>query len=206
MATKETFILDITVPLLEKQVEMLEKASKAFKEVASGECSSEIGQAYLAANKTSKKLKKKQATDPNKPKRSPSGYHLFMSVHSSSLKEENPGKNQTEILTIVAKKWHDSTVEEKNVYMKQAAVLKDEFELKLEEYNRGLKSSSIDSQSASPTNSTEAMHTFEASEASEELLLLKKRSSDQMLTAGTGTEDGTEDDKNKKPTKKQKAK
>ena len=202
MATKQGFV-DIMTTLLENQVAFLQHAIKAFKEVASGgESTSEIGQAYLAANKTSKKLKKKLAADPNKPKRSPSGYHLFMSVHSSSLKEENPGKNQTEILTIVAKKWHDSTVEEKNVYMKQAAVLKDEFELKLEEYNRGLKSSSIDSQSASPTNSTEAMHTFEASEASEELLLLKKRSSDQMLTAGTGTED----DENSKPTKKVKAK
>jgi hypothetical protein len=202
MATKQGFV-DIMTTLLENQVAFLQHAIKAFKEVASGgESTSEIGQAYLAANKTSKKLKKTLAADPNKPKRSPSGYHLFMSVHSSSLKEENPGKNQTEILTIVAKKWHDSTVEEKNVYMKQAAVLKDEFELKLEEYNRGLKSSSIDSQSASPTNSTEAMHTFEASEASEELLLLKKRSSDQMLTAGTGTED----DENSKPTKKVKAK
>jgi hypothetical protein len=202
MATKQGFV-DIMTTLLENQVAFLQHAIKAFKEVASGgESTSEIGQAYLAANKTSKKLKKKLAADPNKPKRSPSGYHLFMSVHSSSLKEENPGKNQTEILTIVAKKWHDSTVEEKNVYMKQAAVLKDEFELKLEEYNRGLKSSSIDSQSASPTNSTEAMHTFEASEASDELLLLKKRSSDQMLTAGTGTED----DENSKPTKKVKAK
>jgi hypothetical protein len=205
MATKQGFV-DIMTTLLENQVAFLQHAIKAFKEVASGgESTSEIGQAYLAANKTSKKLKKKLAADPNKPKRSPSGYHLFMSVHSSSLKEENPGKNQTEILTIVAKKWHDSTVEEKNVYMKQAAVLKDEFELKLEEYNRSLKSSSIDSQSASPTTSSEALN-MHTSEASEELLLLKKRSSLQMLTAGTGTEDGTEDDKNKKPTKKQKAK
>ena len=205
MATKETFILDITVPLLEKQVEMLEQASKAFKEVASGECSSEIGQAYLAASgKQAKKLKKK-ATDPNKPTRSLSGYHLFMSVHTSSFKEENPDKHQTEILAVVAKKWKDLTLEGKSVYMKQAAALKVEYEKQLEEYNRGLKSSSNDSQSASPMTSSEALN-MHTSEASEELLLLKKRSSLQMLTAGTGTEDGTEDDKNKKPTKKQKAK
>ena len=70
-----------------------------------------------------------------KPKRSPSGYHLFMSVHTNAYKEANPEKNQTEVMTVIARKWTESTEEEKAVYLTQAATLKAAYEQKLKTYN-----------------------------------------------------------------------
>ena len=188
IATKQGFV-DIMITLLERQASFLQQAIKAFKDLAAGEGTSEIGQAVMAASKTSKKLKKKLATDPNKPKRSPSGYHLYMSVHTSSFKEENPDKNQTEILAVVAKKWRESTFDEKSIYMKQAAALKDEYDLKLEEYNEGLRSALSDPFSKAYATTTAPT----AFLPSEELNFLRKRSSD-VLTA--------EEDDKETPTKK----
>ena len=181
MATKQGLV-DIMINLLEKHAEPTQRAIKAIKEYQLSEYS-EGQKAYCAeANKTSKKLKKKLAADPNKPKRSPSGYHLFLSGKTRSFKEENPDKTPKEIQAIVTKKWlKDSTPDEKGVYMKQAADLRVEYEEKLDEYNRGLKSSSCDS-SPSPVTSTssKALNTPAASDV---VLLLKKRTSQRILSS-----------------------
>jgi len=165
---------EIMVNLLQKQGELIQQSIAAFKEVSKdkdgGTSSSSAGAAKA------KKLKKKLQTDPNKPKRSPSGYHLFMSVHTSAFKEEHPDKNQTEILAVVAKKWRESNDEEKDIYMKQAAVLKGEFEAKLQMYNDGMKSNSADSASPATTDPTDP----QASSSSDSMI------KSELLTASTG--------------------
>jgi hypothetical protein len=127
----------IMVNLLEKQAELVKLAIAQLKEYSNVEAKSKKDDFMAKTEPTAAQLKKqrKKLVDPNKPKRSPSGYHLFMSVHTNAYKEAHPDKNQTEVMTVIAKKWTESTEEEKTVYLLQAATLKGEYEIKLKAYN-----------------------------------------------------------------------
>ena len=43
-----------------------------------------------------------------KEKRAPSAYNIFMSKALNDVKKENPGKKQSELMTLAAQKWRES--------------------------------------------------------------------------------------------------
>lgn len=89
---------------------------------------------------TKKRLRKlKKKGDPNKPKRPPSGYQLFMAVHSQKYKEENPGIDQKDVMSDIARKWSELSENDKDIFQKQSATLKEEYDAKVKEYEDQLR-------------------------------------------------------------------
>jgi hypothetical protein len=85
-----------------------------------------------------KKDKVKKGKDPNKPKRPQSAYNLFYQDKAQIYKEQNPHVPQKDIMSIIGPTWKDCVGEEKAAYERKALALKQEFELKLAQYNAGL--------------------------------------------------------------------
>lgn len=149
----ERTLANIMVNMLEKQAELVKSSIAQLKEYSNMEAKSKKDDYMLMNAPTAAQTKKqrKKLIDPNKPKRSPSGYHLFMSVHTNAYKEAHPDKNQTEVMTVIAKKWTESTEEEKTVYLMQAATLKGEYEHKLKAYNDSKKLAELPGSTTSGT-------------------------------------------------------
>ncbi|CAL9126894.1 unnamed protein product [Musa textilis] len=85
----------------------------------------------------SKKPRKlKAAKDPNKPKRPPSAFFVFMEEFRTSFKEKNPNNKS---VSVVGKaggdKWKSMSEDEKVPYVTKAAKLKTEYTKKLATYN-----------------------------------------------------------------------
>ena len=155
------------VNMLEKQNDLVKSAVKQLHEFINIETKATNDQTFIMMHQpTAAQVKKarKKMIDPNKPKRSPSGYHLFMSVHTNAYKEANPEKNQTEVMTVIAKKWTESTEEEKTVYLMQAATLKAEYEQKLKTYNESRRL--INDPTAGPKSSTTSLASSSSSSSS----------------------------------------
>ena len=85
-----------------------------------------------------KKDKVKKGKDPNKPKRPQSAYNLFYQDKAQIYKEQNPHVPQKDIMSIIGPTWKDCVGEEKAQYERRALALKQEFELKLAQYNASL--------------------------------------------------------------------
>ena len=85
-----------------------------------------------------KKEKVKKGKDPNKPKRPQSAYNLFYQDKAQIYKEQNPHVPQKDIMSIIGPTWKDCVGEEKAAYERKALALKQEFELKLAQYNANL--------------------------------------------------------------------
>ena len=85
-----------------------------------------------------KKEKIKKGKDPNKPKRPQSAYNLFYQDKAQIYKEQNPHVPQKDIMSIIGPTWKDCVGEEKAAYERKALALKQEFELKLAQYNAGI--------------------------------------------------------------------
>ncbi|KAK6116791.1 hypothetical protein DH2020_049421 [Rehmannia glutinosa] len=92
----------------------------------------------LAVKKQTKK-EKKAAKDPNKPKRPPSAFFVFMEDFRKQYKEKHPGNKS---VAIVGKaggdKWKSLSEEEKAPFVAKAEKRKEEYERKMEAYNRKL--------------------------------------------------------------------
>ena len=86
-----------------------------------------------------KKKKKKRVVDPDRPKRTPSGYQLFMSVKTSEIQKNNPTQKQTEVMSEIGKLWSTIKPDEKRVYLEKAAGLKVDYDERIKEYEAGLK-------------------------------------------------------------------
>lgn len=85
-----------------------------------------------------KKEKAKKGKDPNKPKRPQSAYNLFYQDKAQVYKEQNPHVPQKDIMSIIGPTWKDCVGEEKANYERRALQLKQEFEVRLAEYNASL--------------------------------------------------------------------
>eukprot|EP01038_Epipyxis_sp_PR26KG_P015038 gene15038-20235_t len=94
----------------------------------------------LAENKESKK---KKVVDPNKPKVPPSSYQIFYSEYTPTFKDQNPSLSFREITSEVAKIWKLLPKDEREDYNQRAAVLRDDYNLKLAEYQRSFISEQL---------------------------------------------------------------
>ncbi|XP_051126519.1 HMG1/2-like protein [Andrographis paniculata] len=92
----------------------------------------------LAVRKQTKK-EKKAAKDPNKPKRPPSAFFVFMEDFRKQFKEMYPNnKSVAAVGKAGGDKWKSMSDEEKAPYVAKAEKRKEEYERKMEAYNRKL--------------------------------------------------------------------
>ncbi|XP_011074084.1 HMG1/2-like protein [Sesamum indicum] len=92
----------------------------------------------LAVKKQSKK-EKKAAKDPNKPKRPPSAFFVFMEDFRKQYKEKHPNnKSVAAVGKAGGDKWKSLSDEEKAPFVAKAEKRKEEYERKMEAYNRKL--------------------------------------------------------------------
>ncbi|KAL2538098.1 HMG1/2-like protein [Forsythia ovata] len=90
----------------------------------------------LAVRKTNKEKKVK---DPNKPKRPSSAFFVFMEGFRKQYKEKHPNNKS---VAVVGKaggdKWKSLSDEEKAPFVAKAEKRKEEYERKMEDYNKKL--------------------------------------------------------------------
>jgi hypothetical protein len=80
------------------------------------------------------KKSKRKIKDPNRPKRAPSAYFLFMKDARPHLKAEMQDASITEIGKKLGEMWRNMEEEQKAVYVEKAAELKKEADEKIAAY------------------------------------------------------------------------
>ncbi|KAK8995561.1 hypothetical protein V6N11_075831 [Hibiscus sabdariffa] len=107
------------------------------------------GQSKPDSTKTGNKLKskgagagkraKKAAKDPNKPKRPPSAFFVFMEEFRKQYKEENPdNRSVAAVGKASGAKWKSMTDAEKAPYVQKADNRKTEYNKNIQAYNMKL--------------------------------------------------------------------
>ncbi|CAL0314271.1 unnamed protein product [Lupinus luteus] len=95
-----------------------------------------------------RKQTKKAAKDPNKPKRPPSAFFVFMAEFREEFKKENPNnKSVAAVGKACGSKWKELTDAEKAPYVAKAAKKKEEYEKTLRAYTNGLATSKEEEES-----------------------------------------------------------
>ncbi|KAM0946957.1 putative chromatin remodeling & transcriptional activation HMG family [Dioscorea sansibarensis] len=85
--------------------------------------------------------KEKAGKDPNKPKRPPSAFFVFMEEFRKSYKEKNPHVNKVAVIGKAGgEKWKSLSTAEKAPYEARAAKLKTEYGKKMDAYNKQAES------------------------------------------------------------------
>ncbi|XP_020248415.1 HMG1/2-like protein [Asparagus officinalis] len=94
-----------------------------------------------AAEKVTKKpvKKAKAVKDPNKPKRPPSAFFIFMEEFRKQFKEKNPNNKQVSVVGKAAgDKWKSLSAAEKAPYEAKAAKRKADYNKTMVAYNKNL--------------------------------------------------------------------
>ncbi|KAL3621556.1 HMG1/2-like protein [Castilleja foliolosa] len=92
----------------------------------------------LAVKNTTKK-EAKAAKDPNKPKRPPSAFFVFMEDFRNEYKEKHPSNKSVAVVCKAGgSEWKSMSEEEKAPFVVAAAKRKKDFEHKMETYKRKL--------------------------------------------------------------------
>ncbi|KAM0915542.1 hypothetical protein ACQ4PT_010769 [Festuca glaucescens] len=90
--------------------------------------------------------KSKAEKDPNKPKRPPSAFFVFMEGFRKDYKEKNPNNKQVSVVGKAGgEKWKSLTDDEKAPYVAKAEKLKAEYAKKIDAYNNPQAEASGDS-------------------------------------------------------------
>ena len=118
------------IALLEDQVATLVKHIAILK-------ASEAPAVEIPEDTTGKKKNVKKVVDPNKPKRAPSAYILYMTETQGPFKASNPTMTQNEVIGILGKRWKTIAPETAERYHKAAEALKLSQDLKIAEYETG---------------------------------------------------------------------
>ncbi|KAK4489897.1 hypothetical protein RD792_000544 [Penstemon davidsonii] len=96
------------------------------------------GESKLAVKKQTKK-EKQAAKDPNKPKRPPSAFFVFMEDFRKIYKEKHPNnKSVAAVGKAGGEKWKSLSADEKAPYAAKAEKRKEEYEHKMDAYNKKL--------------------------------------------------------------------
>ena len=117
------------IALLEDQVATLVKHIAILKATESP--------VEILEEPTGKKKNVKKVVDPNKPKRAPSAYILYMTETQGPFKASNPTMTQNEVIGILGKRWKTIAPETAERYHKAAEALKLSQDLKIAEYESG---------------------------------------------------------------------
>ncbi|KAL3617726.1 HMG1/2-like protein [Castilleja foliolosa] len=109
----------------------------------------------LAVKKQTKKGKK-AAKDPNKPKRAPSAFFVFMEDFRKEFKTKHPDNKAVSAVGKAAGiEWKSLTDEEKAPYVKKAAKRKEEYERQMDAYNKKLAGGEDDDDEESDKSKSE---------------------------------------------------
>ncbi|KAI4353312.1 hypothetical protein L6164_002271 [Bauhinia variegata] len=129
------------------------------------------GKRKAAAKPDIRKSKKKtKATkDPNKPKRPPSAFFVFLEEFRKTFKAENPNvKAVSAVGKAGGEKWKSMTDAEKAPYEAKAAKRKAEYEKVMNAYNKKQASSADDGDDESERSKSEVHDEDEEASAEEE--------------------------------------
>ncbi|XP_047052408.1 HMG1/2-like protein [Lolium rigidum] len=100
--------------------------------------------------------KSKAEKDPNKPKRPPSAFFVFMEGFRKEYKEKNPNNKQVSVVGKAGgEKWKSLTDAEKAPYVTKAEKLKAEYAKKMDAYNNPQEASGDSDKSKSEINDEE---------------------------------------------------
>lgn len=92
------------------------------------------------------KKSKKAAKDPNKPKRPPSAFFVFMEQFREQFKKDNPNnKSVAAVGKAAGQKWKAMSDAEKAPYQAKADKKKQEFEVTIQAYNKKMAQGGDDS-------------------------------------------------------------
>ncbi len=127
--TMDKNLANLMIELLEEQASLIKKQVDRMKNYRGQEVVTAPHSSVTGAKKV------KPIVDPNRPKRPPSGYQLFMSEQTPVYKESNPAMSQTELMSLVARKWTGLEVESKSTYIATADKLKNEYQEKVKLYD-----------------------------------------------------------------------
>ncbi|KAL6520914.1 high mobility group box 3 [Orobanche gracilis] len=118
------------------------------------------------ADKGKAKKEKKAKKDPNKPKRPPSAFFVFLEEFRKTFKKENPNvKAVSAVGKAGGEKWKSLTKSEKAPYEAKAAKKKAEYEKLMNAYNK--QESSADEGDEGSEKSTSEVHDDEDGSAQE---------------------------------------
>ncbi|KAL3619825.1 HMG1/2-like protein [Castilleja foliolosa] len=107
----------------------------------------------LAVKKPTKK-EAKAAKDPNKPKRPPSAFFVFMEDFRKEFKKKHPSnKSVAAVGKAGGTEWKSLSEEEKAPFAATAAKRKKEYELKMEAYNKKLAGGADDDEESDKSKS-----------------------------------------------------
>ncbi|KAF5953626.1 hypothetical protein HYC85_006482 [Camellia sinensis] len=128
-------------------------ANKISKEVLKPVDDRKVGKrkAVIKADKSSKRNTKKEnlaKKDPNKPKRPPSAFFVFLEEFRKTFKRENPlVKAVSAVGKAGGEKWKSMSAAEKAPYEAKAAKKKSEYEKVIKAYNKKQESMVDDEES-----------------------------------------------------------
>ncbi|KAF3624358.1 High mobility group B protein 4 [Capsicum annuum] len=115
------------------------------------------------------KKSKKAAKDPNKPKRPPSAFFVFMEEFRKSYKEKHPGNKS---VAIVGKaggdKWKQMSEAEKAPYQAKAEKRKADYQKNMDAYNKKLAAGDDADEDESDKSKSEVHDDDEDDDGSEE--------------------------------------
>ncbi|XP_031103001.1 HMG1/2-like protein isoform X2 [Ipomoea triloba] len=87
-----------------------------------------------------RKQKVKRVKDPNKPKRPPSAFLLFMEVFREEYRKQHPDNKRVGVVGRAAgDKWRSMSEEEKAPYIDKAEEKKEDYEKQMTAYNEKSK-------------------------------------------------------------------
>jgi len=105
---------------------------------------SKKGDARLAVKKDTKKAAK-AAKDPNKPKRPPSAFFVFMEDFRVQYKQKHPNNKSVAVVGKAGgEKWKSLTDAEKVPYIEKAEKRKADYEKNMNSYNKRLEEGAQD--------------------------------------------------------------
>lgn len=81
----------------------------------------------------------KAKKDPNKPKKPPTGYFLWLADNRQRIKEENEGITVTEIAKKAGEAWRGLDDKEREEYTAKSNDLKADYDERMKEYNQNLR-------------------------------------------------------------------
>ncbi|GKV21968.1 hypothetical protein SLEP1_g31883 [Rubroshorea leprosula] len=115
-------------------------AAKNTKEALKPVDDRKVGKRKAAVAKSSQGKAKKEMKvkkDPNKPKRPPSAFFVFLEEFRSTFKKENPNvKAVSAVGKAAGEKWKSMPEDEKSEYEAKAAKRKTEYEKQMNDYNK----------------------------------------------------------------------
>ncbi|XP_031483386.1 HMG1/2-like protein isoform X1 [Nymphaea colorata] len=121
-----------------------------------------------ASDRISKKPAKK-GKDPNKPKRPPSAFFVFMEEFRKQFKEKNPNnKSVAAVGKAAGDKWKAMSEAEKAPYVSKAAKRKTEYEKTLAAYNKKQQSGGSDDHEEEESDKSKSEVNDEDEESEEE--------------------------------------